>query len=128
MKRTEEYNLKVLHPELIKEWDFKKNQKKPEEYTHGSNQTIWWICKKGHSYEDTICHRTNKKNPRGCSYCSGKKPSPEYNLKILYPKLIKKEWDYDKNEKSPEEYTPGSNKEVHWVCKNGHPFELTIYK
>ena len=34
------------YPNLAKEWDHEKNEKKPEDYTAGSGKKIWWICSK----------------------------------------------------------------------------------
>ena len=46
---TKSKNLKVTHPNLIKEWNFKLNKdKKPENFTPISGQFIWWNCEHGH--------------------------------------------------------------------------------
>ena len=38
------YNdLEHLKPELMKEWDFEKNNIKPSEVSCGSNKKAWWI-------------------------------------------------------------------------------------
>lgn len=42
-----------------------------------------------------------------------------------YPELLS-EWDFDKNEKGPREYTPLSAKKVCWVCPKGHHYDCTI--
>ena len=45
-----------------------------------------------------------------------KKATPGVDdLKTLYPYLLE-DWDYELNEKDPEEYLPGSSKSVHWKC------------
>ena len=66
------YNdLATTKPELAKEWDYKKNGNlTPQMLTKGSNKKVWWLCKKGHSYEATISNRASGK---GCPYCSGSK-------------------------------------------------------
>jgi len=107
-------DLKTNYPKLIKEWDFKKNKKKPEEFSKFSNNKVWWKCNKGHSWETTISNRSYSKTD--CPFCIGKLASIENNLKTQYPKLIK-EWDFDKNEKNPEDFTFSSNKKVFWVCR-----------
>jgi len=66
-----------LHPELIKEWDFDKNENGPEEYTPGSNQKVWWICKKGHSHDQAIGSRVRG---GGCRFCSPKTSSFEIRV------------------------------------------------
>lgn len=45
-----------------------------------------------------------------------KKATPGVDdLKTLYPYLLE-DWDYELNEKDPEEYLPGLSKSVHWKC------------
>ena len=58
-KPTADRNFATGHPDLIKEWDWKKNgKKKPEDFTPRSGSRIWWRCEKGHSWQATICNRT----------------------------------------------------------------------
>ena len=40
----------------------------------------------------------------------------EYNLLIDNPQLCK-EWNHNKNDKLPQDYTPGSSESVWWTCK-----------
>lgn len=45
-----------------------------------------------------------------------------------YPELLT-EWDFSKNLGfGPDEVTPGSNKKVNWICKNGHEWSTAIVK
>lgn len=109
-----EKNLLSEFPEIAKEWDYKTNDKGPEEYAPHSNKKVWWICPVGHSYECTIDHRTGR--GQGCAYCSGKRVLAGFNdLKTKEPELVK-EWDYEENELTPEQVTVGSNKKVAWIC------------
>lgn len=62
-------SLLINRPDLVKEWDYTKNNIKPEEVTVGQGIKVWWICPKGHSYCASINHRTNKKQPTGCPQC-----------------------------------------------------------
>lgn len=116
-------DLGTTHPELSVEWDNSKNTLKPEEVLAGSKQKIWWLCKKGHSYEATVAHRTNGSN---CPYCVNQKILKGYNdLQTLMPEIAE-DWDYDKNVKRPDEVSFGSPKRVWWKCKKGHEYEMTI--
>ena len=121
---SKDNNLKVLFPNLIKEWDFKKNGKlKPEDVTKGSNKKVWWKCSKGHEWRIYISSRSKGSN---CPYCSGHKVSKDNNLKVLFPNLIK-EWDFKKNGKlKPEDVTKGSSKKVWWKCSKGHNYEAIV--
>ena len=52
---------------------------------------------------------------------------PHNNLFVLYPELCK-EWDYEKNDKHPSEFTSGSGKKVWWICKiNQCSWDARIY-
>ena len=69
------------YPELLREWHPTKNgELKPEEVTHGSDRSVWWLCPKGHEYDSIIYSRTGK-NSTGCPQCSNQSSSPE--LRIL---------------------------------------------
>lgn len=48
------------------------------------------------------------------------------DLKTLYPELIN-DWDYEQNEKMPEEQLPSSNKKANWKCHVcGNEWEVAI--
>jgi hypothetical protein len=73
-KISTEYNLKVLYPDIAKQWDVKKNHPlKPEDFTPKSHKKIWWVCKKKqHSYDARIDSRTRGSGCRKC-YLEGRK-------------------------------------------------------
>jgi uncharacterized Zn-finger protein len=53
-------------------------------------------------------------------------PFPENSIAHLFPKLCK-EWNYEKNKPLlPDNFSPGSNKEVWWLCDKGHEWEAEI--
>ncbi len=121
---SEDYNLAVSHPNLVSEWDYNKNDKIPEDYTPKSSQKVSWKCKKGHEWEAFIVNRTKKNY--GCPYCSGRLPSEEHNLLIDNSELCK-EWDYNKNTKTPKDYTPMSGYKVWWQCSEcGYSWNAAI--
>ena len=115
------------YPELIKEWHPTKNgELKPEEFTHGSDNKVWWLCPKGHDYNSSINGRTRKDESRGCPYCSGIRVGKDNNLKVLFPKIAK-EWHPTKNgDSKPEEFTGRNSKKVWWLCPKGHPYDSVI--
>lgn len=66
-----ENDLATMNPIVAQEWHPTKNRNsKPSDYLPNSGKKVWWICKNGHEWQDTINHRTNN---RGCPYCSGHK-------------------------------------------------------
>ena len=53
--------------DLLEEWDFQNNDKTPKHYSSGSNQKIWWKCKKcGNQWQTSISNRKTSK----CNICS----------------------------------------------------------
>lgn len=121
------YNdLATLRPQLLEEWDYEKNNCKPNEVFPKANIKIYWKCRKGHSYLYNLASKTSGK---GCPYCDGKKPVVGKNdLATTHPQLIK-EWDYKKNgDLSPISIKAGSNKAVNWICsKCGYRWTARIF-
>ena len=127
------YNdLATTNPELLKEWDYEKNDKlgiKPNEVTKGSKKKVWWKCSNNHNCFLPVKVRcSNTHIP--CPFCSGKIPMKGYNdLATTNPELLK-EWDYEKNDKlgiKPDEVTKGSKKKVWWKCsKCGYEWQAII--
>lgn len=115
---------------MAAEWDYERNVGIPENYGPNFGKKVWWICpinKCGcDRYEASIPNRVKKK---GCPYCINKKLCPHNNLLVVHPDLCK-EWDYKRNEKGPENYAPGSNKKVWWICPTSdcdcHRYEAVI--
>ena len=110
-------NLKFLYPDVAKDWDFEKNDKKPSEvYPYGRNHKYWFTCSKGHSYKTAIHLRI-----RGCKFCSGRFPSETSNLTQVE---FFKEWDYQQNKNiDPTKIAKKSGIEYWWKCKEGHSWK-----
>ena len=118
-----ENDLATLKPELIKEWDYEKNKKKPSECTLQSSYYAWWKCNMNHSWQSKVAHRVNGS---GCPYCAGQKAiTGENDLVTVNPEWLK-EWDYENNVQNPSQYTLFSGKKVWWVCEKGHHFRTVI--
>lgn len=114
-----ENNITITHPDIAKEWDYEKNNGLlPTEVTKGQTKEVYWKCPNGHLYPARIDHRCSMGS--GCSYCSHKKVLPgETDLATVYPEIAA-EWDYNNNEKKPEDYFPFSNKNASWICPICH--------
>ena len=121
-------SLGVLFPEIAKEWNYEKNGNlSPFDFSSHSGYVVWWKCKSGHEWQAAIHSRT-RKLPTGCPVCSGNAVLIGLNdLKSLRPDLVL-EWDYSKNKDKPEKVGVNSPKKVHWICKNGHSFQATVYQ
>ena len=123
-----EHSLLKTHPELSNEWDYEKNYPlKPENFSYGVKNKMWWLCQSGHSFQATINHRTGKKQQTGCPQCSGRIASNENNLLKVFP-ILAKEWHPEKNgELTPKEVTSKSGKKVWWICPKEHSYEATVH-
>jgi hypothetical protein len=123
--------LATRRPDLAVEWHPTKNgDLTPYDVTCGSGKYIWWKCNKNPKHE-WIAQVEKRVNDRDCPYCKKTNgghvlPSEDYNLLFLFPDLCE-EWDYNKNNKNPEEYTPGSCQKVWWKCNEcGYEWMTTI--
>lgn len=87
---SEEYNLGLLYPELIKEWNQEKNKKSIFEFTPKSYKRVWWVCGKcNYEWVAKISDRTAKSS--GCPKCNESKGEKtiynwltKYNIKFKY--------------------------------------------
>jgi len=110
--------------EIMKEWAYERNLgKNPTTYLIDSEEVVWWKCKKGHFWEDSI---KNRANGAKCFGCITRNVTAGFNdLKTIAPELAL-EWDNEKNDITPEEVTCCSNRKVWWKCKNGHSWQSVI--
>lgn len=118
-------DLATTHPELAKEWNYKKNTLKPTEISAGSHKKVWWTCEKGHEYESIPNARTSMGS--GCPYCSGHKVLKGFNdLATTHPELAA-EWHPTKNgDTKATDVTAGINRNFWWKCDKGHEWKITI--
>jgi len=82
-------DLATTHPQLLKEWDFEKNQEvSPYSLSQGSNLKVWWKCDRGHSYQMIVACKTQRNF--GCPYCSGQHVWKGHNdLATTHPDLLR---------------------------------------
>lgn len=59
-------SISLSHPNLLEEWDYRLNERFPNEFTKGSKFKAFWKCKKNHSWQAAIYSRTNG---HGCPFC-----------------------------------------------------------
>lgn len=63
-------NLLHKYPNIIKIWDYNKNQEGPEKYSPASDQKVWRTCEYGHSYQMMISCKMKRYIVK-CSMCGG---------------------------------------------------------
>jgi len=119
--------LATKNPKLASEWHPLRNgELTPYDVTCGSGKEAWWQCDKNPKHEWEAVIGIRNLHDSECPYCSGRLATEENNLLILNPELCK-EWNYNKNDKSPSEYTQYSNIKVWWKCqKCGHEWDAVI--
>ena len=117
------------NPELLKEWDYEKNDElglRPDEIINGGQTKFWWKCSNGHTWLSTI---SNRKSGHNCPYCANQKARKGFNDLITLSPDVAKEWDYEKNAAEGlfiEDIVNNSNKKAWWICSNGHSFKQQI--
>jgi len=111
-------NLKLNNPQFADEWHPTKNgELTPELVTYISGKSIWWKCPKGDDHE--WISSVGDRYKGSCPYCTGKKASKKYNLKVINPEVAS-EWHPTKNDDlKPEDVSPNSSKIVWWKCPKG---------
>ena len=117
----------IDNAELMAEWNWAKNNAlgfDPQILTQGCHTRVWWICKKGHSYEAQIKNRVSGSS---CPFCSNRKVQSGYNdLATTHP-IVASEWNYEKNKGLLPTMVPaGSNKKVWWKCSKGHEWQALV--
>lgn len=120
-----EYCSRFNREELLLQWHPEKNESiTPHSISQGSHRKVWWKCDQGHEWESPVYVRTGKNS--GCPYCSGKRVLPQQSLRTLYPELSS-QWHPTKNGQfTPEQFLPGSHKNVWWQCLEGHDWKALI--
>ena len=117
----------IDNAELMAEWNWAKNNAlgfDPQILTQGSHTRVWWICKKGHSYEAQIKNRVSGSS---CPFCSNRKVQSGYNDLATTNPIIASEWNYEKNKGLLPTMVPaGSQKKVWWKCFLGHEWDATV--
>lgn len=110
-------DLSTTNPELLAEWDYKKNKDIDiNTVMHGSHQKAWWKCKEcGYEWQASISNRAKGK---GCPLCSNLVTVTGINdLATKCPDLLQ-EWDSEKNTNiQPETVYFMSTLKAWWKCK-----------
>ncbi|NCA91696.1 hypothetical protein EOM82_00360 [bacterium] len=119
--KKETNSLQVLRPDVLKYWDYEKNEIAPSAVGINYSKAIWWLCEKcGYSFRQTIKTFLNSDHCPNCARLS------QRSISVLYPKLIEEEWDYKRNTISPENCDIDSNDLIWWKAGNGQSYQGTI--
>jgi hypothetical protein len=111
-------SLQEKMPELKKQWS-NKNKVDFEKVAFSSGRKHLWKCDYGHEWEASP-RKINRYKKNDCPYC------PLENSLIDKHDFISNIWNYNKNKKTPDFYTPNSGQKVWWKCEKGHEWEAVI--
>ena len=114
-------------PDLVKEYSL-NNPIKVDSICLGHKYPVEWICQTcNHIYERLISNRA-RPTDKGCPKCSNtsKYIGEANNLYFLFPKIVDKFWDFQKNLKSPNEYRPNSTFEIWINCEYGCSTQIPV--
>jgi hypothetical protein len=114
----------ILRPDLVREWHPTRNgDLAPHGVRPKSRRKAWWLCEKGHEWEDMIAKRTAG---LGCPLCAEIRHGKCGSLAVLNPDLAG-QWHPSKNRNlTPLDVRPGSKRKAWWVCDHGHEWEAMI--
>ncbi len=117
-------DLKTINATLASEWHPTKNGSlKPSDIKPNSNRKVWWVCSKGHEWQQTVSVRNTG---IGCPYCSNRRVLAGYNdLQTIKPELAK-QWHPTLNSLKPTEVTPYTHKKVWWLGNCGHVWYASV--
>lgn len=110
---------------LARQWHPVRNGTlKPESVTVSSNRSVWWICQKGHEWQEIVSNRSKK--GYGCPFCSGQRVGLDNCLKTINPRLAA-EWHPIKNGSlTPLDVTSNSNRIAWWMCREKHEWQSVV--
>ncbi len=114
-----EKSLAILFPDVSKEWHPTKNGKlTPYHFTPGSSEIVWWQCKENphHVWDAEIAKRTDKRNPRGCRFCSGQAAAIDNCLATNFPDVAALWHPILNGDMTPYDVVPGSTIKRWWQC------------
>lgn len=83
-------------------------------------EKLWFHCLNSDCgmYFDISWHAVYSHN-QGCPYCSFQRVSDMNRLSIISP-IVSKDWDWNLNKDSPDDFSFSSDKKKWWICPNGH--------
>ena len=120
-------SIKEEYPELMKYWDYDKNNEKnflPERVSCGSDKYFDFKCEKGHSFNRTIRKIRNKE--QFCTVCY----STGIAVKFIINEYSKEKLNFFKQENNPNQTLShigtGSRENIIWTCPEGHDFKKVV--
>ena len=122
---TGENDLESQYPELATEFNIAKNGITPDKIIYNNSaDNIWWKCSEGHEFQRSISYRI--KQVRECPICNNTMVEKGINdFQTVYPGITAI-WDYEKNDKKPDEITYLNNHKYSYICAHGHHYDTQL--
>lgn len=112
-------DLATVMPSVAAQWHPTKNgELSPTQITAGTPQNLWWKCANGHEWQMRMTDMAKSfvAGHSGCGICYRMKlPTGAKSLAEMHPE-ISKEWDYSKNDTTPDVVAQFSSKSAWWIC------------
>lgn len=113
-----------LYPQLAKEFLTDINGVDPYKVPPGRSNVYQWKCEKeGHVFKASIVARAKRNS--GCPFCSGRYATSTNNLAVVRPEEVKYFHPTKNHPNAPFDFTPYSNRKVHWICEKSHEWVAT---
>ena len=114
-------SLLTVAPSVASYWDTAKNGLAADQVLAGSHTCSHWLCSScGHRWQASVQQKT--RDNTGCPKCSRKSRSYTRQPTLTasnHPVMV--EFDHSRNKEAgldPDHITLGSDKQVHWLCRN----------
>lgn len=122
---SKDYCLAAHNRNLAALWHPSKNACTPEEIAPHSNKKVWWLCEKGHEWQESVGRMQTLGTEKACPYCNNRKVWKGNSLARLAPHLVT-EWHPSKNHPlTPENVMAWSAQKAWWRCERGHTWQAT---
>ena len=107
------------------EFNSEKNNTTPQEVLISSSNTeIWWKCDKGHDFQRSVYDRINRFHD--CPVCNRTIVVKGVNDFLhSYPKIVEI-WDYETNDRKPDEISDWNNGKYNFKCNKGHHYATNL--
>lgn len=119
--------------DILSLWSEENGSLKPCDVYYRGKERVWWECPTcGYKWQTFVVSKIVSKY--SCPQCAREKVLLKSHKKQLEksgtleskrPDLVS-EWNYERNELTPSDYAPQSNKRVWWICRKGHEWRASI--
>ena len=114
-------SLLTVAPSVASYWDTAKNGVTADHVVAGSDTRRHWLCPTcSHSWQATVATKVGDNS--GCPKCSNRLKGYTRQPTLTasnHPVMV--DFDYSRNQEAgldPDRITLGSNKKIHWICRN----------